>query len=50
MLIRYTLGLPISVAVIGVKDIEQLTANVGVVKQTQPMDVVEQKELEQLMG
>ena len=49
-LIRYTLGLPISVAVIGVKDIEQLKANVGIVKQTQAMDIIEQKELEQLMG
>ena len=49
-LIRYTLGLKISVAVVGVKDIGQLKANVSVVKQTQPMDVVEQKELEQLVG
>jgi len=49
-LIRYTLGLPVSVAVIGVNDIEQLEANVRIVKQTQPMDVVEQKELEQLVG
>jgi predicted aldo/keto reductase-like oxidoreductase len=49
-LIRYTLGLPISVAVIGVKDIEQLKANVRVVKQTQPMNFVEQEELESVMG
>jgi aryl-alcohol dehydrogenase-like predicted oxidoreductase len=49
-LIRYALGLPISVAVIGVKDIEQLKANVRVVKQTQPMNYVEQEELEQVMG
>lgn len=49
-LIRYALGLPISVAVIGVKDIGQLEANVQVVKQTQPMDVAEQKELEQLVA
>ena len=49
-LIRYALGLPISVTVVGVKDIGQLEANVQVVKQIQPMDVAEQKELEQLMG
>jgi hypothetical protein len=49
-LIRYTLGLPISVAVIGVKDIEQLKANVKIVEQTKPMNYVEQEELEQLMG
>jgi len=49
-LIRYTLGLKISVAVIGVKDIEQLTANVKVVKQTEPMDVVEQEQMERLMS
>ena len=49
-LIRYSLGLPISVAVIGVANIEQLKANVDVVKQIRPMNVVEQKELERVMG
>jgi hypothetical protein len=33
-----------------VKDIEQLKTNVKIVKQTQPMNYVEQEELEQLMG
>lgn len=49
-LIRYSLGLPISVAVIGVANIEQLKANVGVVKQIRPMNVVEREELERVMG
>lgn len=49
-LIRYTLGLPISVAVIGVADIEQLKANVRVVKQMRPMNVVEREKLEKVMG
>ena len=49
-LIRYTLGLPISVAVIGVANIEQLKANVEVVKQIRPMNVVEREELERVMG
>lgn len=48
-LIRYTLGLPISVAVIGVADIEQLKANVRIVKQIRPMNIVEQEELENTM-
>jgi len=49
-LIRYTLGLPISVAVIGVAKIEQLKVNVRTVKQTRPMNVVEQKKLEKVLG
>jgi predicted aldo/keto reductase-like oxidoreductase len=49
-LIRYTLGLPISVAVIGVANIEQLKANVRCAKQIKPMSVVERKELEKIMG
>jgi len=49
-LIRYSLGLPISVAVIGVANIEQLKANVGVVKQIITMNVVEREELERVMG
>ncbi|MHC4557714.1 MAG: aldo/keto reductase [Planctomycetota bacterium] len=49
-LIRYTLGLPISVAVIGVSDIEQLNTNVGIVKQIRPMNLVEREKLEKLMG
>ncbi|MHC4536115.1 MAG: aldo/keto reductase [Planctomycetota bacterium] len=49
-LIRYTLGLPISVAVIGMANIEQLKTNVRYVKQLEPMNVREQKELEKIMG
>lgn len=49
-LIRYTLGLPISVAVIGVANIDQLKANIRVVKQIKPMNVAEQKELEKTMS
>jgi aryl-alcohol dehydrogenase-like predicted oxidoreductase len=49
-LIRYTLGLPVSVAVIGVANIEQLEANVRVVKQHKPMNIVERQELEKIMA
>jgi len=49
-LIRYTLGLPISVAVIGVANIEQLKANIRCAKQIKPMGGVERKELEKIMG
>jgi aryl-alcohol dehydrogenase-like predicted oxidoreductase len=49
-LIRYTLGLPISVAVIGVASIEQLKTNIRIVKQIKPMNVMEQRELEKVMG
>ena len=49
-LVRYTIGLPISVAVIGVANIEQLKANVRYAKQNKPMNVREQKELEKIMG
>jgi uncharacterized protein len=49
-LIRYTLGLPITVAVVGVASIEQLRANVRVVKQATPMTIVERRQLERLVG
>jgi hypothetical protein len=49
-LIRYTLGLPISVAVIGVASIDQLKANIAVVKEAKPMTVAEQQELEKTVG
>jgi predicted aldo/keto reductase-like oxidoreductase len=49
-LIRYTLGLPISVAVIGVANIDQLKANIKIVKHIKPMNVVEREELEKVMG
>jgi len=49
-LICYTLGLPVSAAVIGVASVEQLKANIRVVKEAKPMEVAEQRQLEQLMG
>ncbi len=49
-LIRYTLGLPVSVAVIGVANISQLKANVAVVKENQPMTSAERQKLEQVVG
>jgi aryl-alcohol dehydrogenase-like predicted oxidoreductase len=49
-LIRYTLGLPISVAVIGVANIDQLEANVRIVKQFKPMNITGREELEKVMG
>jgi hypothetical protein len=49
-LIRYTLSLPISVAVIGVASIDQLKANIAVVKEAMPMTVVERQELEKVVG
>ncbi len=49
-LIRYALGLPISVAVIGVASIDQLKANIAVVKEAKSMTVAEQQELEKVMG
>jgi aryl-alcohol dehydrogenase-like predicted oxidoreductase len=49
-LIRYVLGLPISVAVIGVDSIDELKANIAVVKGAKPMTVAEQQELEKVVG
>ncbi|MCL5279555.1 MAG: aldo/keto reductase [Planctomycetes bacterium] len=49
-LIRYALGLPISVAVIGVDSIDELKANITVVKEAKPMTVAEQQELEKIVG
>ena len=49
-LIRYTLGLPISVAVIGVANVDQLKANISVAKKTSPMSAEEQGELEKQMA
>ncbi|HWH71495.1 MAG TPA: aldo/keto reductase, partial [Candidatus Sulfotelmatobacter sp.] len=49
-LIRYTLSLPISVAVIGVASIEQLKANISAVCAATPMTVAERHELENAMG
>jgi uncharacterized protein len=49
-LIRYTLGLPISVAVIGVASVEQLKANVRIVREGTPMALAERRHIETLMG
>jgi len=49
-LIRYALGLPISVAVIGVASIDQLKENVRIVKETRSMTVTERRELESIMA
>ena len=47
-LIRYTLSLPVSVAVIGVGSVEQLESNVRVVREVTPMSLDERRELEQM--
>jgi aryl-alcohol dehydrogenase-like predicted oxidoreductase len=49
-LIRYALGLPISVAVIGVDSVAELSANVAAVKAAVPMTAAQRQELEQVMG
>lgn len=49
-LIRYTLSLPISVAVIGVASIEQLKANIAVAREAKPMTAAERQQLEQAIG
>ncbi len=50
LLLRYTLGLPVSVAVVGVASIDQLKANVAVVRETTPMVLTERQDLERLMA
>lgn len=49
-LIRYTLSLPISVAVIGVASMDQLKANISIVREATPMTLAERRNLETLMG
>jgi aryl-alcohol dehydrogenase-like predicted oxidoreductase len=49
-LIRYTLGLPISVAVIGVANVDQLKANISVAQKNSPMSAAERRELEKQMA
>jgi len=49
-LIRYTLSLPISVAVIGVASVEQLKTNVQTVRAATPMALSERRDLETAMG
>jgi len=48
-LIRYTLGLPVSAAIVGVASIEQLKANIRIVKETTPLTATERHELEMSM-
>ncbi|MDR3411325.1 MAG: aldo/keto reductase, partial [Formivibrio sp.] len=50
VLIRYTLNLPVSVAVIGVASVEQLKANIRHVCEATPMTAAEKLDLENLMG
>jgi uncharacterized protein len=50
LLIRYTLSLPISVAVIGVASVVQLKSNVSLVRAATPMTLAERRDLETLMG
>lgn len=49
-LIRYTLSLPVSVAVIGVASVAQLQTNIRFVREAIPMTVAERRDLETLMG
>jgi hypothetical protein len=49
-LIRYTFSLPISVAVIGVASVEQLKANIRLVREATPMTLAERRDLETVMG
>jgi aryl-alcohol dehydrogenase-like predicted oxidoreductase len=49
-LIQYTLSLPVSVAVIGVASVQQLKANIRIVREAAPMTSVERRELEILVG
>jgi len=49
-LLRYSLSLPISVAVVGVASVEQLKANVDVVRDLKPLTAAERQELEKAMA
>jgi aryl-alcohol dehydrogenase-like predicted oxidoreductase len=49
-LLRYTLSLPISAAVVGVASIQQLKANIAIVKEITPMNLAERRDLEKLMA
>jgi hypothetical protein len=44
------LGLPISLAVVGVASIEQLKANIAVVNENTPMRLTERQDLEELIA
>ena len=49
-LIRYTLSLPVSVAVIGVASVDQLKTNVRLVREATPMTLAECRDLEAAVG
>jgi aryl-alcohol dehydrogenase-like predicted oxidoreductase len=49
-LLRYTLGLPISVAIVGVASVDQLKANIAIAREQTPMTVAERQGLERLMA
>lgn len=49
-LVRYTLGLPISAALIGVASVEQLKTNLAIVQTKIPMTLAERAELESRMA
>jgi uncharacterized protein len=50
MLVRYALGLPISVAVVGMASVDQLRANVVAVRSFAPLDAAERQRLEKAMA
>ena len=50
MLIRYAIGLPISVAVIGMASIEQLKVNVAAARDFAALDATERGRLEKAMA
>lgn len=49
VLVRYALGLPISVAVVGMASVEQLRSNVAAACELEPLDRTEQEQLERAM-
>jgi aryl-alcohol dehydrogenase-like predicted oxidoreductase len=49
-LLRYTLSLPISVAIVGVASVEQLKTNIAIVREMMPMTVAERTNLERTMA
>ncbi len=49
-LLRYTLGLPISVAIVGVASLEQLKSNIAIVREMTPMSLAERQNLERAMA
>ncbi|MHB1037104.1 MAG: aldo/keto reductase [Pirellulales bacterium] len=50
MLIRYAMGLPISVAIVGMASVEQLRANVAAVRDLAPLSAAERDQLEKAMA